>query len=174
MSEYLLNNHRVFNAGDDLDITTACAADFDINVENTLQSLCKQSGYEIQRLKYDVRSAVTPGCLQLIADLAIAGMPTYAYSSSKVAVIHLPRHLAADLARDHINVNGIAPGFFPSNMTAGLLSQAEGIMLKRIPRARLCQPEDIAGTAIYLSSRAAAWVVGETVVLDGGMIAAAG
>jgi NAD(P)-dependent dehydrogenase (short-subunit alcohol dehydrogenase family) len=59
-------------------------------------------------------------------------------------------------------------------MTAGLLSQLEQSMLKRIPRQRLGEPEDIAGAAIYLSSRASAWVVGQTIVVDGGMIAAAG
>jgi NAD(P)-dependent dehydrogenase (short-subunit alcohol dehydrogenase family) len=109
-----------------------------------------------------------------INGLANPGMPTYAYSSSKAAVIHLTRHLASDLAGDHINVNGIAPGFFPSKMTAGLLDQFEQKMLRRIPRGRLGEAEDIAGTAIYLSSRAAAWIVGQTLVLDGGMIAAAG
>jgi NAD(P)-dependent dehydrogenase (short-subunit alcohol dehydrogenase family) len=71
-------------------------------------------------------------------------------------------------------VNGIAPGFFPSKMTAGLLDQFEQQMLKRIPRGRLGEAEDVAGTAIYLSSRAAAWVVGQTLVLDGGMVASAG
>jgi NAD(P)-dependent dehydrogenase (short-subunit alcohol dehydrogenase family) len=109
-----------------------------------------------------------------INGLANPGMPTYAYSSSKAAVIHLTRHLASDLAGDHINVNGIAPGFFPSKMTAGLLDQFEQKMLRRIPRGRLGEAEDIAGTAIYLSSRAAAWVVGQTLVLDGGMVASAG
>jgi 2-deoxy-D-gluconate 3-dehydrogenase len=109
-----------------------------------------------------------------INGLANPGMPTYAYSSSKAAVIHLTRHLASDLAGDNINVNGIAPGFFPSKMTAGLLDQFEQQMLKRIPRGRLGEAEDVAGTAIYLSSRAAAWVVGQTLVLDGGMIASAG
>ena len=109
-----------------------------------------------------------------INGLANPGMPTYAYSSSKAAVIHLTRHLASDLAGDNINVNGIAPGFFPSKMTAGLLDKYEEKMLRRIPRGRLGQAEDIAGTAIYLSSRAAAWVVGQTLVLDGGMIASAG
>ena len=108
-----------------------------------------------------------------INGLANPGMPTYAYSSSKAAVIHLTRHLASDLARDNINVNGIAPGFFPSKMTAGLLEQFEQEMLSRIPRGRLGQAEDMAGTAIYLSSRASAWVVGQTLVLDGGVIASA-
>jgi len=101
-------------------------------------------------------------------------MPVYAYSASKAAVIHLTRHLAADLAREHINVNGIAPGFFHSKMTAGLLDQFEKELLAKTPRGRMGTPEDMAGTAIYLSSRASAWVVGHTIVLDGGVVAAAG
>jgi NAD(P)-dependent dehydrogenase (short-subunit alcohol dehydrogenase family) len=109
-----------------------------------------------------------------INGIANPGMPVYAYSASKAAVIHLTRHLAADLVRDHINVNGIAPGFFPSKMTKGLLEALDEKMLRRIPRGRLGEPGDIAGTAIYLSSRASAWMVGQTLVLDGGMVAASG
>jgi NAD(P)-dependent dehydrogenase (short-subunit alcohol dehydrogenase family) len=109
-----------------------------------------------------------------INGLANPMMPVYAYSASKAAVIHMTRHLAADLARENINVNGIAPGFFHSKMTAGLLDQFEKELLAKTPRSRLGTPEDMAGTAIYLSSRASAWVVGHTVVLDGGVIAAAG
>ncbi len=109
-----------------------------------------------------------------INGLANPTMPVYAYSASKAAVIHMTRHLAADLAREHINVNGIAPGFFHSKMTAGLLDQFEEALLAKTPRGRMGTPEDMVGTAIYLSSRASAWVVGHTVVLDGGIIAAAG
>lgn len=101
-------------------------------------------------------------------------MPNYAYSASKAAVIHMTRHMAADLARENINVNGIAPGYFHSKMTAGMLDQFEKELLKKTPRGRLGTLEDMAGTAIYLSSRASAWVVGHTVVVDGGVIAAAG
>jgi 2-deoxy-D-gluconate 3-dehydrogenase len=109
-----------------------------------------------------------------INGLTNPGLPNYAYSASKAAVIHLTRHLAAELAAEHVNVNGIAPGFFPSRMTAGLLSQFEEQLLQRIPRGRLGQPADMAGAAIYLASPAAAWVVGQTLVVDGGMTAAAG
>lgn len=133
-----------------------------------------------QQLLPALRTAASPDDPARVINIASInglnnpGMPTYAYSSSKAALIHLTRHLASDLAADDINVNGIAPGFFPSKMTAGLLSQLEQSMLKRIPRQRLGEPEDIAGAAIYLSSRASAWVVGQTIVVDGGMIAAAG
>jgi 2-deoxy-D-gluconate 3-dehydrogenase len=109
-----------------------------------------------------------------INGLANPLMPVYAYAASKAAVVHMTRHLAADLARENINVNGIAPGFFHSKMTAGLLDQFEKDLLEKTPRSRFGTLEDMAGTAIYLSSRASAWVVGHTVVLDGGIIAAAG
>jgi len=104
-----------------------------------------------------------------------SGMPTYAYSASKSGVIHLTEHLATDLAMSHINVNAIAPGLFPSDMTKQIVDN-EGMVdaaIKQIPRRRMGQPEDIAGTAIYLSSRASAWLTGKTIALDGGMISTA-
>lgn len=99
-------------------------------------------------------------------------MDNYSYSASKAAVHHLTRHLGADLARQHVNVNGIAPGFFPSKMTAHWLPQ-EAEMAAGFPRGRLGNAEDAAGTAIYLCARASAWVTGHTIVLDGGAVAAA-
>ncbi len=96
----------------------------------------------------------------------------YAYSASKAAVHHLTRQLAVDLGHDHINVNAIAPGFFPSKMTAYLMDR-EQEFAAGIPRGRLGQPEDAAGTAIYLASRASAYVTGHVLVLDGGLVAAA-
>ena len=100
-------------------------------------------------------------------------MNNYSYSASKAAVIHLTRHLAADLAKEHINVNGIAPGFFPSKMTSHLLDHEEELA-KHIPLGRIGKPEDAAGTAIYLSSKASSWVTGHTIVLDGGQVTSAG
>jgi NAD(P)-dependent dehydrogenase (short-subunit alcohol dehydrogenase family) len=100
-------------------------------------------------------------------------MKNYAYSASKAAVHQLTRHLGADLAPQGINVNGIAPGFFPSKMTAHLLVHEEE-MARAFPIQRLGNAEDAAGTAIYLCSRASAWLTGQMIVLDGGMVANAG
>ena len=102
-------------------------------------------------------------------------MPTYAYSASKSAVIHLTEHLGADLASSGINVNAIAPGLFPSNMTKQIVENdaMTELTLTKIPRGRMGKPEDIAGTAIFLSSDASSWMTGQTIVLDGGMIATA-
>ncbi len=102
------------------------------------------------------------------------GMDNYSYSASKAALIHLTRHLAATLNKNRINVNGIAPGFFPSKMTAHWLVEGnDKTLLDAVPR-QLGTPEDAAGTAIYLSSRASAWVKGHTIVLDGGTVAQSG
>ena len=100
-------------------------------------------------------------------------MKNYAYSASKAAVHQLTRHLGADLAPEGINVNAIAPGFFPSKMTAHLLAN-EAAMAASFPRRRLGDAADAAGTAIYLCARASAWVTGQTIVLDGGAVANAG
>ena len=103
------------------------------------------------------------------------GVSTFSYSSSKAAVIQLTRHLAADLVDKHINVNSIAPGFFLSKMTEFSVDGDTDAFAKRmVPMNRLGTTEDAAGTAIYLSSRASAWVTGHTLVLDGGTIASGG
>jgi NAD(P)-dependent dehydrogenase (short-subunit alcohol dehydrogenase family) len=107
-----------------------------------------------------------------INGLTYAPLQNYSYTASKAAVHHLTRQMAADLAGDCINVNAIAPGFFPSRMTAHMLEH-EAEMVKAIPRGRLGQPEDAAGTAIYLCARASAFVTGNVLVLDGGQVAGA-
>jgi len=96
----------------------------------------------------------------------------YSYSASKAAVHQLTRHLGADLAPANINVNGIAPGLFPSKMTAHMLEH-EQEFASTIPRGRLGTKEDAAGTSIFLCSRASAWMTGHMVVLDGGYVALA-
>ncbi|MDP1641901.1 MAG: SDR family oxidoreductase [Phenylobacterium sp.] len=95
-------------------------------------------------------------------------LETYAYSTSKAGCIMLTRHLAKRLAPEHILVNAIAPGPFPSKMMAATLAQAGDAIAKSNPRGRIGQPEDIAGVAIFLSSRASAYTTGAVVPCDGG------
>ncbi len=94
---------------------------------------------------------------------------TYSYAASKSGVIHLTRALAKRLVRDHINVNAIAPGLFPSKMTAFMMEQFEDAVLAGIPQHRAGTPEDMAGAAIYLASRASNYVTGQTLAVDGGI-----
>lgn len=101
------------------------------------------------------------------------GMPNYSYSASKSAVIQLTRHMAADLGPEHIKINGIAPGFFPSKMTAFLLPEDPDEMeVEGQPIKRMGRPQDAAGTAIYLCSEASNFLCGHTIVMDGGVVAA--
>lgn len=104
-----------------------------------------------------------------------SGMATYSYTASKSAVVHLTTHLATDLVGDNILVNAIAPGYFPSKMTKAIVENEAmtELAITKIPCGRMGSPEDIAGTALYLSSRASAWVCGQTIVVDGGQISTA-
>ena len=93
---------------------------------------------------------------------------SYSYSASKAAVHQLTRHLASRLARRHITVNAIAPGFFPSKMTAFMMESTD--FETEIPLARAGTPEDIEGTVLYLASRAGAYLSGSVVTVDGGLL----
>ena len=92
---------------------------------------------------------------------------TYSYSASKAGLIHLTRRLALKLIAENIVVSGIAPGAFPTDMNRAVRDQPDEAA-RRIPAGRVGQADDIAGAAIYLASRAGDYVVGETLVVDGG------
>jgi NAD(P)-dependent dehydrogenase (short-subunit alcohol dehydrogenase family) len=98
-------------------------------------------------------------------------MQTIGYNSSKGAVISMTRSLATSWARHGINVNAIAPGWFPTKMSGGLIENFEEKMLEDIPLGRFGAPEDIKGAVLFLASPAAAYVTGQTVVVDGGATA---
>lgn len=95
-------------------------------------------------------------------------LETYAYSSSKAGCIMLTRHLAGRLARENILVNAIAPGPFPSQMMKATLETFGDAIKASNPRKRVGTPEDIAGVAIFLSSRASAYTTGAVIPCDGG------
>ncbi|KAK8210662.1 gluconate 5-dehydrogenase [Phyllosticta capitalensis] len=97
---------------------------------------------------------------------------TTGYSVSKAAVLHMARNLAVELGPRGILVNGIAPGFFPSKMANGLIELVGGKdnLEKANPNKRLGLPEDFAAAVVYLCSKGAGHVNGDTIVLDGGNI----
>jgi NAD(P)-dependent dehydrogenase (short-subunit alcohol dehydrogenase family) len=99
-----------------------------------------------------------------------APMPeTYAYSASKAAVHQLTRVLAHRLAGQRITVNAIAPGPFESQMMAETLRRFGDQIRASCPLGRIGRPEDVAGTAIYLSSKAGAYLTGAVIPVDGGL-----
>ena len=87
-------------------------------------------------------------------------------------MIHLTRRLAARLIRDRIVVSSLAPGAFPSDMNKAARDHGDAVA-QAIPAGRIGEPEDMAGAAIYLASRAGDYVVGETLTVDGGLVNAA-
>ena len=96
-------------------------------------------------------------------------LETYAYSASKAAVHHLTRVLARKLAPRDITVNAVAPGPFESKMMAATLEAFGDEIAKSAPLKRIGTPEDMAGVAIYLASRAGAYVTGAVIPVDGGI-----
>lgn len=104
-----------------------------------------------------------------IDGLHVPGLETYAYSSSKAGVHHLTRTLARRLAADNITINAIAPGPFESKMMEQTLKTFGDAIKSAVPRGRIGEPEDMAGTAIFLASRASAYITGAVLPVDGGL-----
>ena len=94
---------------------------------------------------------------------------TYSYHASKSALIYLTKRMAARLIRDSIVVTSIAPGAFASEMNRAARDHGDDVA-KGIPARRIGVDEDMAGTAIYLASRAGDYVIGGTIVVDGGLV----
>jgi NAD(P)-dependent dehydrogenase (short-subunit alcohol dehydrogenase family) len=104
-----------------------------------------------------------------IDGLRVPILETYAYSASKAAVHHLTRVLAIQLAAKHITVNAVAPGPFESKMMAVTLERFHDAIVSTCPLGRIGEPEDMAGIAIYLASRAGAYLTGTVIPVDGGI-----
>ncbi|NDH52634.1 MAG: SDR family oxidoreductase [Betaproteobacteria bacterium] len=108
-----------------------------------------------------------------IDGLSISPLETYSYAASKSGLMHLTRRLALRLVQDNIVMSAIAPGAFASEMNRDARDNAQGVAA-RIPAGRIGRADDMAGAAIYLASRAGDYVVGATLVVDGGVTHARG
>ncbi|HEY5930427.1 MAG TPA: SDR family oxidoreductase [Burkholderiales bacterium] len=97
-------------------------------------------------------------------------MPTIAYNASKGGVVNLTRSLAVEWALHGITVNAIAPGVFPSKMSKGMIDKAEEIIMDLTPMKRLGTDWDLKGLAVLLASDASAYITGQTVAVDGGLV----
>jgi NAD(P)-dependent dehydrogenase (short-subunit alcohol dehydrogenase family) len=108
-----------------------------------------------------------------IDGISVNPQETYSYAASKAGLIQLTRRMALKLAPENIAVSAIAPGAFASEMNRVARDHGDEIA-QRIPARRIGRDEDMAGAAIYLASRAGDYVVGSTLVVDGGVTHARG
>lgn len=93
------------------------------------------------------------------------------YSASKAGLIGMTRSLSKELGKRNVTVNAVAPGFIESDMTKALGPALMDEVKKRIPAARIGKPEEVAACVLFLASRAAGYITGQVLTVDGGMIA---
>jgi gluconate 5-dehydrogenase len=99
------------------------------------------------------------------------GMNAVAYNASKAGLVGLTIDLAIKWARHRINVNAIAPGWFPSEMSEPVIAAGGDVLLAQIPLGHFGGPDDLKGAAAFLASGASDFVTGHTLVVDGGQLA---
>ena len=104
-----------------------------------------------------------------IDGLHVPRMQTYSYATSKAAIHQLTRVLARELGPRHITVNAVAPGPFESKMMAWTLQEFGDAIAASSPLGRIGRPDDMAGVAVFLCSRAGSYVTGAVIPVDGGI-----
>ncbi len=92
------------------------------------------------------------------------------YAASKAGLIGLTKSIAKELASRNITVNAVGPGYIHTDMTAGITEQVKNKLLEAIPLGRLGEPDDVAPAVVFLASKAAGYITGQTLLVDGGMV----
>ena len=102
--------------------------------------------------------------------IGIGRIPQAAYTASKGAVVNLTRELAAQWARSGVRVNAIAPGWFPTEMTAGMFDNEKSVAYinRTVPLGRAGNDGELDGALLFLASDASSYVIGQTLAVDGG------
>jgi 3-oxoacyl-[acyl-carrier protein] reductase len=122
----------------------------------------------VARLMMKQRSGAIVNMTSIMGMAGNAGQANYA--ASKAGLIGLTKSAAKELASRGIRVNAVAPGWIETAMTAELGDDFKEQMLPRIPLARLGEPEDVANAVLFLCSDAAAYITGQTLTVDGGLM----
>jgi 2-deoxy-D-gluconate 3-dehydrogenase len=165
--DIVVNNAGIIRRADSLDVEEA---DWDAVLDTNLKSVFFLSQAAARHM-----AAQGGGKIVNIASLLSfqGGIRVPAYAASKSAVAGLTRALANEWAAQGINVNAIAPGYFDTNNTAALRADPvrEPAILARIPAGRWGEPQDLAGAAVFLASRASDYVHGIVLPVDGGWLA---
>ena len=142
-------------------------ADFDAVIETNLRSCwlcCKTAARAMMRKR-------SGSIINITSVVGIAGNGGQTnYAASKAGIIGLTKSLAKEVAARGIRVNAVAPGFVDTDMTADLSHEIREQAIQAIPLGRMGAPEDIARAVAFLASDDAAYVTGQTLVVDGGMV----
>jgi 2-deoxy-D-gluconate 3-dehydrogenase len=123
--------------------------------------------------KHAARTMIAQGrggkIINISSIYAIYGPPDIAeYASAKSGLLGLTRALAVELASHNIQVNAILPGYFETDMPAGMPQQLRSDIRRKTPAGRWGRPEDLVGTAVYLASAASDFITGSSITVDGG------
>lgn len=159
----------VNNAGTtrDMLIMLMPEADWDTVIQTNLKSAfnCSKAAVKVMMRKRSGR------IINITSVSGIAGNAGQTnYSASKAGLIGLTRALAREVAARHITVNAVAPGFVPTALTNDLPAEIKDATLKSIPLGRWGQPEEIAYAVAFLASNEAAYITGQVLSVDGGLV----
>lgn len=169
--DILVNNagiNPVYGPLVDLELAAARKV-FEVNVLGTLAWV--QDTVSHPGLKFRARSGVVVNLSSVTADTPSPGIGLYGIS--KAAVSHLTRSLAVELGPD-IRVNAVSPAVVKTQFSKALYEGKEDEVARGYPLGRLGTPEDIASAVTYLASASSAWVTGQILTLDGGLMVAGG
>ncbi len=141
--------------------------DWDLVLDTNLRS-----AFRFCRAAHPLMKAAGGGkIINIASEYSLFGSPrVVSYSASKGGVIQLTRSLAIAWAPDNIQVNAILPGWIRTDMTQGAINNRTFYdrIIDRTPASRFGEPEELAGAAVFLASRAAGFITGQTLAVDGG------
>ena len=142
-------------------------ADWDVVIKVNLKGTfnCTKA---VSRVMMKQRSGKIINIASIIGIIGNAGQANY--SASKAGIIALTKTTAKEFASRNININAVAPGFIQTDMTAKLSEDVKQKMLAMIPLNKLGSPNDVANACLFLASEDAAYITGQTIVVDGGMV----
>lgn len=169
IAEYGTVDILVNNAGMTRDniIMLMKPADFDAVIETNLRSCwlcCKTAARTMMRKR-------SGSIINITSVVGIAGNGGQTnYAASKAGIIGLTKSLAKEVAARGVRVNAVAPGFVDTDMTADLSEEIRKKAIEAIPLGRMGAPQDIAKAVAFLASDDAAYITGQTLVVDGGMV----
>jgi 3-oxoacyl-[acyl-carrier protein] reductase len=135
----------------------------DINLKGVF--ICTRA---VVRLMAKARKGAIINLASVVGQMGNAGQANY--TASKGGVIALTKTTAREFAKRNIRVNAIAPGFINTDMTKVLSAQAKDEMLRQVPLDRMGEPEDIANACLFLASEMSAYITGQVLPVNGGML----